>query len=568
MKISGAKALIESLKTEGVEVIFGYPGGAVLEIYDEIFKTDIRHILTRHEQGAAHAAEGYAKSTGKVGVCLATSGPGATNLVTGIADAHMDSVPLVVLTGQVGTSYIGKDAFQEADITGITLPIVKHSYQVRHPEEIPRIVKEAFYIARTGRPGPVLIDLPKDVTIQQATYKVAGEVSLPSYKPTSKGNPRQIAQAAKAVFQAGKPVLYVGGGVIISGAEQELLEIAEVMQIPVTYTLMGKGAFPDDHPLALRMLGMHGTAYANHAVNECDLLITVGARFDDRVTGKVDTFAPEAKVIHIDVDPAEIGKNVVPDIPIVGDAKLVLQDLLKELKHLKEKGAESKTRDWIEQVKAWKHKYPLASADSAERISHVHILEEINELTHGDCIVTTDVGQHQMWAAQYVDSKPRNWLTSGGLGTMGFGFPAAIGAKVGRPEMPVFCVTGDGSFQMNLQELGTVMAEKIPVIICLFNNRYLGMVRQWQELFYDRRYSYVDLSKGTPDFVKLLEAYGLKGIRVNHSSEVRPALEAALKAGVTTLIDFNIAEEESVFPMIPAGTGVSKMMVSKEGEQK
>lgn len=565
-KVRGATILIDCIKAEGVDLMFGYPGGAVLEIYDEIYKSDIRHILTRHEQASIHAAEGYAKSTGKVGVCIATSGPGATNLVTGLTDAYMDSVPIVAITGQVITPLIGKDGFQEADTFGITMPVVKHSYQIRNIDDIPQVVKDAFYIASHGRPGPVLIDIPKDITINLAEF--AGPAKAPSERAIrSQAVPvtdyaAQLEEFTSLLSESQRPVLYIGGGVIISQAQGEVTKFAEKFQIPVTYTLMGKGAFDDDNPLCLRMLGMHGTAYANYAVSESDLLIAVGARFDDRVTGKLSTFASKAKIVHIDIDAAEIGKNITPDISFRGDAK----DIMKLFNEKISDSYRPLTKDWLERIRIWKDKYPLDPA--AHKISHIHILKEINDLTNKDCIVATDVGQHQMWAAQYIDSKPHNWLTSGGLGTMGFGFPAAIGAKLARPDAHVFCVTGDGSFQMNLQELGTVAAEEVPVIICILNNRFLGMVRQWQELFYDKRYSFVDIAKGQPDFVKLAEAYGLAGEKIEHAKDVRGAIERALKSKRTTILEFCLELEESVYPMVPAGGAIHQMVgLPAEGER-
>ncbi len=556
MELTGAQALIESLKKEGVEVIFGYPGGAVLPIYDVLYDTkEIKHILVRHEQGAAHAADGYARSTGKVGVCIATSGPGATNLVTGIATAFMDSSPVVAITGQVGTALIGRDSFQEADVAGITSHITKHNYLVKTAEEIPQVVKEAFHIASTGRPGPVVIDIPKDTQINKLKYKYPEKPDLPGYKPTLQGHPKQIALAVEAIKESKKPVIYAGGGVILSGAAKELTEFAIKCHIPVTTTLMGKGGFPDTHELALHMPGMHGTAYANYAITECDLLIAIGARFDDRVTGRIEHFAPNAKIIHIDIDPAEIGKNVDVDIPIVGDVKLTLKKLIEKVTQgLKDK-------PWIKQIEEWKKKYPL-SYKKTGGLKPEFIVEQIYEVTGGDAIITTEVGQNQMWAAQYYKfTKPRTLITSGGLGTMGYGFPAAIGAQVGNPNKTVIDIAGDGSIQMNIQEMTTAVNYKLPVKICVLNNCYLGMVRQWQELIYKKRYSQTDLCNN-PDLVKLAEAYGAKGMRVTKQEEVKKALKQAMEIkDRPVLIDFHVAREENVFPFVPAGQAINQMII-------
>jgi len=557
MELSGAEALLESLKNEGVEIMFGYPGGVVLPLYDVLYsRKDIRHILVRHEQGAAHAADGYARATGKVGVCLATSGPGATNLTTGIANAYMDSIPIIAITGQVATPLLGRDSFQEADITGITLPITKHNYLVKKTGDLPRIIKEAFYIAKSGRPGPVLIDIPKDVFVNKINYKYPDKVDIPSYRPKYEGHPKQISMAIKAIQAAKKPVIYAGGGIISSNAAKELKELAEKCNIPVTNTLMGKGAFPEDHELSLGMLGMHGTAYANYAVTESDLLIGIGARFDDRVTGHIERFAPNAKIIHIDIDPAEIGKNVRVDIPIVGDVKTILRSLVEKI------GPKEKHTAWIEQIDDWKKKYPL-SYKTDEYLKPQYVIEQINELTKDrETIVTTEVGQNQMWSAQfYKAAKPRSFITSGGLGTMGFGFPAAIGAQFGRPEALVIDIAGDGSIQMNIQEMTTAVNNKLPIKICVLNNCFLGMVRQWQELIYNKHYSHTNLCNN-PDLVKIAEAYGAAGIRVTKPEEVKPALEKAFEVNDRpVLIDFVIFKEENVFPFVPPGQAINEMII-------
>ena len=550
--MKGARILIESLKKAGVEVIFGYPGGQVLPILDEIYDTDIKFILTRHEQGAAHAADGFARATGKVGVCLATSGPGATNLVTGIANAYMDSIPLVAITGQVKSFLIGNDAFQEVDTTGITRSITKHNYLVKDVKDLSRTVAEAFYVASTGRPGPVLIDIPSDVQMADTEFIWPEVVDMPSYKPTYFGDPGQIKKATKLIAKAKRPVIYAGGGVITSAACLELRKLAERIKAPLTWTLMGVGCFPVTHELSLGMLGMHGTAYANHAIMGSDLIIAVGARFDDRVTGRLDAFAPDAKIIHIDIDPTSISKNIKVDIPIVGDAKNILSELLVQIKK------STNTAEWFKTVKNWKKKYSLKYKDS-EKIKPQYVMEQTYESTKGGAIITTEVGQNQMWAAQwYKYAEPRTFISSGGLGTMGFGFPAAMGAKMGRPDKQVIDIAGDGSIQMNIQELATCVANKINVKVFILNNGYLGMVRQWQELFYKKRYSQVCLS--SPDFVKLADSYGAVGILVTKKEEVRPAIDKALEIDNTVFVDFHIEPEENVYPMVPAGEAINKII--------
>ncbi|RNI12080.1 acetolactate synthase large subunit [Methanohalophilus sp. RSK] len=554
-KMTGARAIIECLYEENVEVIFGYPGGVLLHIYDEIYKSDLKHILVRHEQAAAHAAEGYARATGKVGVCLATSGPGATNLVTGIANAYMDSIPMVALTGQVPRSMIGNDAFQEANITGITMPITKHNYLVQDAKDLPRIIKEAFHIASTGRPGPVLIDLPKDITTEEIEFSYPDEVDLKGYKPTYKGNLQQVKRAASAIEKAHQPLIYAGGGILGSNASEELLQFAEHIQTPVTTTLTGIGGFPTQHPLYVGMPGMHGTKYANYAIQECDLLIAVGARFDDRVTGKLASFAPNAKILHIDIDPAEISKNITVDIPIVGDAKNILASLYKYVKPVEKENR----KEWLDRIEGWKKSYPLHYVGEQDGLKPQYIIEQIYEACK-DAIIVTEVGQHQMWAAQYYKfSQPRSFITSGGLGTMGYGYPASIGAKVGKPDRVVFNIAGDGSFQMNSQEIATAVQNDIPVIVAIMNNGYLGMVRQWQELFFEKRYSHTCI-RDSVDFVKLAEAYGAVGIRVEKTSEVKPALEKAMNSGKPVIIDFVVECEENVSPMVPAGAPINEIL--------
>jgi acetolactate synthase-1/2/3 large subunit len=558
-KITGAEILIKSLREEGVDHIFGYPGGSVIPLTDKLYgEKAIKFILTRHEQGAVHAADGYARATGKVGVCMATSGPGATNLVTGIATAYMDSIPIVAITGQVKCLLIGNDAFQEADMVGITRPITKHNYLVKDVKDLAKTVKEAFHIASTGRPGPVLIDLPVDIQLHEAEFKYPKSIDIRGYKPTYKGHIGQIKRIARAIEKSKKPVLYVGGGVIISGADKELLKLAKKTNIPVTTTMMGLGAFPEDDSLSLGMLGMHGTAYANHAVQDSDMIIAIGARFDDRVTGRIDHFAPNATVAHIDIDPSSISKNVQVDIPVIGDAKEILKELTKSVKKLDFSA-------WHNIIRGWKKELPLQYKKD-DKLRPQYIIEELYNATKDkDAIISTEVGQNQMWAAQFFTyTKPRTWLSSGGLGTMGYGFPAAIGAQVGKPDSVVIDIAGDGSFQMNVQELATAVIEKIPVKIMILNNGYLGMVRQWQELFFEKRYAFTVLdNKGCtmcPDFVKLAESFGAAGIRVTKKGEVKKAIQTALKTKGPVVVDFLVEREENVFPMVPAGESISNML--------
>ena len=550
---TGSQILVDALIREGAEYVFGIPGGAVLPLFDALFDSSIKFILTRHEQGAGHAADGYARATGKVGVCLATSGPGATNLTTAIATAYMDSIPIVAITGQVKTFLIGNDAFQEADIIGITRPITKHSYLVKDIKDLARIVKEAFFIANTGRRGPVLIDLPVDVTMEKCEEVIPTVVDLPGYKPRYEGNIRQIMIAAEAINSSKQPVVYTGGGIIASESSKELLEFAEKGNLPVTTTLMGLGGFPETHHLSLGMLGMHGTAYANFAVTESDVLVAIGARFDDRITGKIDEFAPNAKIIHVDIDPASISKSISVDIPVVGDAKNILQELNKHIHFVERK-------EWLDKIKYWKEKNPLSYNNSGNVIKPQYVIEQICDAAKGNAIITTEVGQNQMWAAQYFTfTQPRTFLSSGGLGTMGYGFPAAIGAQLGCPDKLVVDIAGDGSIQMNIQELSTVARLNIPVKIAILNNGYLGMVRQWQELFYNKRYSSVNLN-GNPDFVKLAEAYGAKGFLVEKKEDVRPTIEKAFSIKGPVIMDFRVDPNENVFPMVPAGQAIHRMI--------
>ena len=551
-------AIMECLKNEGVDTVFGIPGGANLPTYDALYDAGIRHILCRHEQGAGHAAEGYAKASGKVGVALATSGPGATNLVTAIADAVMDSVPTVFITGQVRTDLIGTDGFQEADVTGITMPIVKHSLMIQDPREIPTAIHEAFHIARTGRPGPVLIDVPQDLSRAEIDYEPTDEVHLPGYQPKTDGNAKQIRLAAKALANARRPVIYAGGGVINANAAEELTEFCKSDNFPVTCTLMGLGGFPGTDDQWIGMLGMHGTRAANYAMDEADLIVAIGARFDDRITGKLSEFAPRAKFVHIDVDPAEISKNVPAHIPIVGDAKKILPKLTREYRALETDG--SRLEGWWQRIKGWQEKHPLRYDDSEDNeIKPQYMVEAMYEATGGDAIITSDVGQHQMWAAQYYHfTKPRRWLNSGGLGTIGVGLPFAIGAQVARPDETVVCLAGDGSLQMNSQEFATAVANNIPVKVFLMNNFFFGMVRQWQELFWDRRYSAVH--QELPDWVKLAEAYGATGMRATDKTTLVDQMREALETPGPVVLDVHVTKEENCYPMIPAGQAARDMV--------
>ncbi len=557
----GSVMILSALHKEGVEIVFGFPGGAVLPLYDQLYDDPIKHLLVRHEQAAVHAADGYARVTGKPGVVFATSGPGATNLVTGIANAYMDSVPLVIITGQVPKSFIGTDAFQEADITGITIPVTKHNYLVKNIEELPEILSEAFYIASSGRRGPVLIDVPKDIFDQEAYFDYNCQCDIPGYKPTYKGHVGQVSRAVKAIRDARKPVIFGGGGLIRSEASAALCDLAETAQIPVILSLMGLGAYPGDKPLFLGMPGMHGSVTANYALTEADLIIATGVRFDDRVTGKIESFAKNAKIIHIDIDPAEIGKNVAIDIPIVGDVKLVLEELVRKLRP-------GDTADWLKQIYTWQEKYPmpLGACSDDKGLKPQFVIRELSRLSGKNTIVATDVGQHQMWSAQhFIVREPCTFLTSGGLGTMGYGFPAAIGAKLAAPDKKVICISGDGSFQMNIQELATAVHNDIDLTIAIINNKYLGMVRQWQDIFYDKRYSYTSM-EGSPDFVRVAEAYGAKGLRAANNKEATDAIEQALNTKGPVLIDFIVAPEENVYPMVAPNHPINDIIIGGDQE--
>ncbi|MBF0453569.1 MAG: biosynthetic-type acetolactate synthase large subunit [Magnetococcales bacterium] len=563
VELTGAKIVIQTLLDLGVSTVFGYPGGAVLFIYDEIYKEKkLTHILTRHEQGALHAADGYARVSGEVGVAIVTSGPGATNAVTGLATAYMDSIPMVCITGQVPVPLIGNDAFQEADIVGITRSCTKHNYLVRDVKDLARVLREAFHIAKTGRPGPVLVDIPKDVTTQITEYvNRSEEVKIRSYRPNLKGHAGQIKRAVTLLKNAQRPMIYTGGGVVLSNASDELFHFTEQMNAPITNTLMGLGAFPASDGRFVGMLGMHGTYEANMAVSHCDLLIAIGARFDDRVTGKLSEFAPHAKILHIDVDPTSISKNVHVDIPIVGDVKLVLEQINKQIESKSFQKSKPDMTPWWQLVEEWRSKDSLAYTQGESAIEAQYVIQKLCELTKGNAIVATDVGQHQMWAAQFYDfDRPRRWVTSGGLGTMGFGLPAAMGAQIAKPDDTVVVISGDGSIQMNIQELATCLQYKLPVITIILNNGFLGMVRQWQEFFYERRYAETDMSH-QPDFVKLAEAYGALGLRAKKPNEVEPAIKEALASGRTAIIDIHIRPEGNVYPMVPAGAALNDMIL-------
>ncbi len=561
-ELTGSQILMRSLKAEGVDTIFGYPGGAVIDIYDELARTDIKHILVRHEQGAVHAADGYARASGRTGVCMVTSGPGATNTVTGIASAYMDSIPLVVITGQVPTHLIGNDAFQEVDIVGITRPCTKHNYLLKDAADIAKTIKEAFYIARSGRPGPVLIDLPKDITSKITSYEPVGEIKMKSYNPTYEPNQKQLKKVIDLVLEAKRPVIFAGGGVILSKGSEELTEFARKAQIPVTMSLMGLGAFPGTDPLSMGMIGMHGTYRANMSTGECDLLIGIGVRFDDRVTGKTDSFASQANIVHIDIDPTSIRKNIPVATPVVGDCRCTLKKLNEMLDRSNLDGIGEKRSAWFKQIEQWKSTNPLAYSQGSA-IKPQFVVEQLYELTQGEAIITTEVGQNQMWAAQYYHfDKPGHFITSGGLGCMGFGLPAAIGAQVARPDKLVVDIAGDGSIQMNSQEMATAMQYGLPVKIVILNNGYLGMVRQWQELFYEKRYACTQMSTA-PDFVKLAEAYGAAGLRASKPEDVIPVLKQGLfeLRDRPVIMDFVVEQEESVYPMVPAGAPITEMLL-------
>ena len=560
IKLTGSEIIIKTLQDEGVDTIFGYPGGATVELYDHLVKSEIRHVLVRHEQGAVHAADGYARASGKVGVCLVTSGPGATNTVSGIASAFMDSIPLVILTGQVPTNLIGNDAFQEVDIVGITRPCTKHNYLVKNAEDLNRILREAFFIARSGRPGPVLVDLPKDLFKATVQYKPLKEVSLKSYNPTYEPNPRQLPKALDLIREAERPLVFSGGGVILSKASKELREFVKKLHAPITSTLMGLGAYPGTDPLWLGMIGMHGTYCANMSSAECDLLIAIGVRFDDRVTGKISAFAPKAKIIHIDIDPTSIRKNLPVSVPIVGDCRITLQRLNGLLKNEKLGSIKKKRAPWLEQIENWRAANPLNYVQ-AETIKPQFVVEKIYEMTKGKAIITTEVGQNQMWTAQYYHfEQPNTFITSGGLGCMGFGLPAAIGAQIARPDKLVIDIAGDGSIQMNIQEMATAVQYNLPVKVAILNNGYLGMVRQWQELFYGRCYACTEMSTA-PDFVKLAEAYGAVGLRASKPEEVEVVLRKAFDTPRPVIMDFVVEKEECVYPMVPSGAPITEMLL-------
>ena len=561
---TGAFALIDSLVRHGVKHIFGYPGGAILPIYDELYAWEqegfIEHILVRHEQAAAHASDAYSRCTGEVGVCFATSGPGATNLVTGIATAHMDSVAMVVVTGQVGRSFIGTDAFQEVDIFGITLPIVKHSYVVRDAGDMSRMVAASFFIAKYGRPGPVLIDVPKDVGLEKFDYKPIepGQITLPGCPPIVNNNAKRITQAANLIKNSNQPLLYVGGGAIISDAHKEIKELVEYLQIPIATTLMGKGIIDEHNSLCLGMLGMHGTVYANYAVSECDLLIALGARFDDRVTGKLDEFASHAQVIHVDIDAAEVGKNRMPQVGIVGDVKKFVQGLLDHLKTEKQQDTEQ-TQSWRHRLNRWRTEYPLLIPKNAQNLSPQEVITEISDQAN-DAYFTTDVGQHQMWAAQFIKTSQKKWITSAGLGTMGYGLPAAIGAQIAHPTSQVICISGDASFQMNIQELGTIAQYGLPIKIMIMNNHWQGMVRQWQQAFYGERYAHSNMEKGAPNFVKVAEAYGIKGISIKNREELKDSIKEILDYNGPVLVNVQVVPDENCYPMVAPGKSNAQML--------
>ena len=560
MELTGAQILMTVLKEEGVDTIFGFPGGAVIDLYDELIRSDLHHILVRHEQGAVHAADGYARATGKVGVCLVTSGPGATNTVTGIATANTDSIPLVVITGQVPTHLIGNDAFQEVDIVGITRPCTKHNYLVSRVEDLPHVLKEAFYIARSGRPGPVLVDIPKNVSVAKTDYQPIEALSIKSYRPTYQPNSRQILKAANLLKNCRKPVIFGGGGVILSKASEDLTELARTLRIPVTTSLMGLGAFPGSDPLWLGMLGMHGTYRANMTISNCDVLIAVGVRFDDRVTGKTDCFASQAKIIHIDIDPTSIRKNIPVSIPVVGDCKIALKELNRIVKEEGMSQMNDQRQEWNAQVEHWRKEHKLAY-DQSDVIKPQFVVDKLYQLTQGQAIITTEVGQNQMWAAQFYHfDHPQHFITSGGLGTMGFGLPAAIGAQVAFPDKLVVDVAGDGSIQMNIQEMATAVQFNLPVKVVILNNRCLGMVRQWQELFYDKRYAHTGMEHA-PDFVKLAEAFGAKGLRAKTTEEVERVLQEGLSLPGPVIMDFVVEPEECVYPMVPAGAPITEMLL-------